>query len=325
MLNEIMVECCKVAEVSTLNVPECFFYRGVEEVGIPDSTFDGLPKWGFLLHGYRFLPPFLRSPDLSAHKKVILVRDPRDIMVSLYFSNAHSHVLPPEGELRDAMLAKRKELQETPIGEYSLGVDGEFIRDNFDLYAGLLDANSLVIHYEDLVYEKLRVVGSILDYLNISIPQSRLEEIVAKQDLFPEQEDISEHVRQVHPGNFTNHFDQQRVAQLNDYFRDACASFGYAALAPMRQCVDRARAKGLEGHLAVDGVELPQSGNALEFVAAAIGEAQLRAGNQVLHGARYEYFVGTRSSAHSGAEMDGEARHLVAEQLTLARVEARPD
>src|SRR5215475_7361157 len=55
-----------------------------------------------------------------------------------------------------------------------------------------------------------------------------------------------------------------------------------------------------------------------------VGELQTGAGNEVLHRARDQHLARPRMCRDAGANMHRDARKLVAHQLTLARVGARP-
>src|SRR5205823_12374200 len=71
--------------------------------------------------------------------------------------------------------------------------------------------------------------------------------------------------------------------------------------------------------------ETPLSGHAAEVVGSTIYEAQARARDQVLHGAGDEDLAGRGARRHPGPDVDGNAPHIVAHQLALARVQPGPD
>src|SRR3954470_838492 len=77
-------------------------------------------------------------------------------------------------------------------------------------------------------------------------------------------------------------------------------------------------------HSIVGGKQAPCSGHALELVFATIGEGESGAGEQVVHGARYDDLAGAGSGCHTGADVHGEAADALAAHLDLTRVHTRP-
>src|SRR5262245_12809956 len=84
---------------SYVNVPETMFDHNIvvsEWIGDPALADLVLP--GNVYGGFRNFPLALADRDVfHASRKVVLVRDPRDALVSEYFSNAFTHPIP-DGE-----------------------------------------------------------------------------------------------------------------------------------------------------------------------------------------------------------------------------------
>jgi hypothetical protein len=72
--------------------------------------------------------------------------------------------------------------------------------------------------------------------------------------------------------------------------------------------------------------ETPLPCHAREDVRAPLHEAQAGARNQILDGARDEHLASRGARRYPGADVDGDASHVVvAHQLALAGVQPRPD
>ena len=98
-------------------------YIELELVALSRETFaqglldtDWLDDYEFLLNvkpgrifiGWRGLPVGLsQRDDLSCMERLLLIRDPRDALVSLYYSCLISHPIPNSGSLRKEMLENR--------------------------------------------------------------------------------------------------------------------------------------------------------------------------------------------------------------------------
>src|SRR2546428_3386162 len=75
----------------------------------------------------------------------------------------------------------------------------------------------------------------------------------------------------------------------------------------------------------LDGVELPVAGHALQRVDAPVGELDPRARDEVRDGAGDEHLAPRGGRADARADVHGDSRHIVADQLALARVKAGSD
>src|SRR4051812_42552975 len=75
----------------------------------------------------------------------------------------------------------------------------------------------------------------------------------------------------------------------------------------------------------LDGEQAPGAPNALQLVLAPGVEADPRADDQVLDGARDEHLARPGGAHHARADVHGEAADVVADHLALARMEPGPD
>ena len=137
-----------------------------------------------------------------------LIRDPRDVLVSDYFSRRYSHQLTEEwhSELRGKLdsLSFEKGLI------FMLDQPGYFkqIR-NWTLPTG---GNVIDVRYEDLLADETGEFRKIMEYLEVPIAKSDLDRIVAKCSFFsktsrsPGTERIHSHRRKAVAGDWKNHF-----------------------------------------------------------------------------------------------------------------------
>src|SRR6266446_4491040 len=73
------------------------------------------------------------------------------------------------------------------------------------------------------------------------------------------------------------------------------------------------------------GVQRPLSLHALEAMDAVLHEAQARSRDQILQSAGDQHLARVRRGGHAGADVHGDAAHVVAPQLALAGVQAGAD
>ncbi len=137
-----------------------------------------------------------------------VIRDPRDVLVSDYFSRKNSHAVLNEWhrEMREYLRSHSKEegltyLMEEP--SFYQQVEGWEIGSR---------VNILDVKYEDLLEDEYGEFKSILDHLGIAIPPARLRKIVRKCSFEslsggrqPGQEDKAHHYRKGVAGDWRNH------------------------------------------------------------------------------------------------------------------------
>jgi hypothetical protein len=75
----------------------------------------------------------------------------------------------------------------------------------------------------------------------------------------------------------------------------------------------------------LDREDVPFLGHAFEGVDPPILETDAGARHQILHGRGDDHLIGAGERGQAGGDGDGDAAHVVAEQLDLAGVQACPD
>ena len=206
LLDNIIQDLCKSAHVPTVSIDVFCFNKGlpIERV-TPGSVAALLNSSGYCFSGFRGVHPCLAQVDLAQRRKVVLVRDPRDILTSFYFSMAKSHAIPKDGEMRDRMMAIREQANLTPIDAYVLSPQVDFIAKNFRRFIDLEGETTKVYRYEDVIFDKANWVKSIAQWLSLDVGGAEAERIARKYDIRPDDENPERHVRQVTPGNYKKH------------------------------------------------------------------------------------------------------------------------
>jgi hypothetical protein len=96
------------------------------------------------------------------------------------------------------------------------------------LYRDIIaDQQTLILKYEDFIYNKRHLASAICNWVGINIPQERISSIVQPYERIPATEQPSQHVRQVHPGDYRRKLSPQTIAVLNSVLGDFMAKFGY--------------------------------------------------------------------------------------------------
>jgi hypothetical protein len=169
--------------------------------------------------------------QFSSYRVLLTVRDPRDILVSNYFSKAYSHRIPPEGSTkREQFLKDRERVKQTGIDEYVLQ-RGEEVYKIYESYKNELLAkhdNVGVVTYEKMVSDFSGWLDEISDITGLKISATLKHRLIEEFERNRvEKEDKQRHRRKGVPGDYQEKLKPETIAQLNQKFEDLMLSFGY--------------------------------------------------------------------------------------------------
>ena len=91
-----------------------FFNLGIRAPQAPASTSRIFLDRGYCYGGFRFLPESFEIPILGQVKSLLLVRDPRDMLVSHYFSTRSSHPAPGS---KSTLTTSMKEMPQKDVAQ----------------------------------------------------------------------------------------------------------------------------------------------------------------------------------------------------------------
>ena len=116
--------------------PTLAFKEGLPWFRAIDDQNRVFSKDGYVFGVFRWLPENnLLALDRVANSSgqgvspafLTLLRDPRDALVSLYYSDSQSHGIPSKGPLKQSMLNKRTLLQGVAIDDYVIDSSNSFL------------------------------------------------------------------------------------------------------------------------------------------------------------------------------------------------------
>jgi hypothetical protein len=220
-------------------------FNGVNVVDIPGTMFDrgyGFRAWnnnpetaralrgGNLYTGFRDAPSGLYGhPVFRAGRKILLVRDPRDALVSEYFSNAYSHSLPSQNAENSTVAREREAALHSSVNEY-VARRAAALDATVRAYEPLLDdPNLLVMRYEDVIFEKAAWIHAIAAHFGLSAPERFVANVVKWADVRPATEDPTKFVRTVTPGDHKNKLTRETVAVIEAALSPVWRRLGYTA------------------------------------------------------------------------------------------------
>ena len=169
--------------------------------------------------------------DLEKYLIVLMIRDPRDVLVSNYYSTAYSHRVPDkESSGYKEFLEKREKTRQIDVDAYVLA-RSEKVYSVYQRYINLLLNNfphTLVVKYEDMTGDFQTWLKKLLEYCKLEISDELLHSLLtqAKQSR-PKKEDIQRHVRKGVPGDFKEKLRPETIDYLNSKFSPILKAFEY--------------------------------------------------------------------------------------------------
>jgi hypothetical protein len=224
-MNNMMEAALASAGVPQIDIPRTAFCAGLPENNVTNAH-DLIFERGYCYRGFRNFPPYLREFDIAESKKVLLIRDPRDMLVSYYFSMAQSHFVPNAGVVREHLLRQRATATVADINDYCFSKI-DFFKGEFRGYSGILGTEIRIFRYEDVIFRKAEWLADMLTYFDVELADSEIQRIAKANDIRPENERPGDHIRQVTPGNFRKHLTEETIERLNSAYAEELAVYCY--------------------------------------------------------------------------------------------------
>ena len=230
MVRGILRELARQSGLQPTGLGGAFFKAGIPRSEIPTMISEIFKPSGYFYH-FSNVPTEYGIPIEG--RALVHVRDIRDVLVSKYYSLRDSHPEPGDAVKPDKRQQFTK-LRETLRG---LGVDDGVLRLATHGLAksikGLREyadrPGVMLSRYEDMVYRKDDWAEEVCRHFGWNRPKRAITRAVAPFDVFPDGERPDQHVRQVHPGNYTQKLKPETIDTLNELFRKELAFFGYLA------------------------------------------------------------------------------------------------
>lgn len=175
---------------------------------------------------YEKLTARVTSPDFVRDKiSVFLVRDPRDIIVSWYYSIAFSHGISPSPEIAQLQHRMRDETQAEGLDGFALRWSDRMLGyfETIDRLAAA-SQHSVVLRYEDMIDDWENFVAGLTRYLEFD--EEVLQQIYERSRPVA-KEDNAAHRRSGKAGGYKDKLAASTIAQLNTKFAPMLRRFDY--------------------------------------------------------------------------------------------------
>lgn len=183
-------------------------------------------------HGYLYGPlrRFVEIDNLDRYRVSLMLRDPRDVLVSQYYSLAYSHPLPFHRAAREEFLARREAARATDVDTFVLR-EVAWVRDVYETYWNRLvcEQNVTPLRYEDMWRDFGCWLSRFLQELELDLDSESLERLERRlaPKPAPKEESIHRHRRKGTPGDHREKLRKETVTQLNELLKAPLARFRY--------------------------------------------------------------------------------------------------
>lgn len=156
-----------------------------------------------------------------------MLRDPRDVLTSLYFSMAYSHVIY-KNALESKMMNNREQALAQPIDEW-IHHQAQLFLPRYQYYIENLigQKNTCLVRYEDMVGNFETWLNTILTGLNLTNVSDSLKQKIIGEANFDVEENVASHKRQVQPGDHKRKLQAETIQKLNETFSSILETLGY--------------------------------------------------------------------------------------------------
>jgi hypothetical protein len=218
LLSNIFKLAASYLGVGFVPLHDNLFKLGLEQESdnILDPLHVLLLNQGYCYGAFRKFFNFINHDFLSSASKIMIVRDPKDMMVSDYFSMAYSH--PKPGNKTEEQYAQWQiSLQERDINTVVRERFHDYIR-RMQKYREILTQYSFKVYkYEEIIFNKYDWTVDMMSYCNWSLTDEQISQIVEAVDIFPKNENKAAHIRQVAPGNYKKYLEQSTIDFIDGY------------------------------------------------------------------------------------------------------------
>lgn len=230
LLHNMVRMACRRQRIPCANIPTLLFNEGVPDAqwNVDESLLECFQD-GRVYVGFRMLPPIFHRPSILLERPVVLlVRDPRDALVSQYFSFAGSrpsHRAPQKNARR--FIENIQSRADVDIDEYVLDAADTYLQ-KMVAYRHALDFDRVLLRrYEDIYFEKRAFLQEIFRHFGLEIRPGIVTEVAREFDVRPRRERPGLHIRKGEPGDHRGKLRPATIERLDATFADVCREYGY--------------------------------------------------------------------------------------------------
>lgn len=173
---------------------------------------------------YGVLREYFNYDRLDKFKIVLVLRDPRDVLTSQYFSVLYNHPLS-----RKEVVENRKKYADISIDDFVLEYAVDLQKKYKDYCDHLIDRpNVLFLRYEDMISDFEPWLRKLSSYLELTNNDGLIKKLVSETSFSVKKEDPNSFIRNIKAGDHLNKLKPETIATLTNMFREQLIKLNYS-------------------------------------------------------------------------------------------------
>ena len=165
----------------------------------------------------------LSFPGIEKFKHVFFLRDPRDVLVSAYYSFGFSHSVPKNLVAKEQFLQERERIKSSTIDEYAQRAAKEWILPVYEQYQALrIKSHANIFLSYDVFNSNLpKFIDELSTFLDFTPSEKDIQKIIRINTKGNSQlVDTSKHRRSGKSGQFREELSPRTIKYLNELLGD---------------------------------------------------------------------------------------------------------
>ncbi|TWB67819.1 sulfotransferase domain-containing protein [Nitrospirillum amazonense] len=224
--NQILSVLAQSCNYELRDIETEHFNAGVPVSHISQDIFEGLERSQVYYGPFRSAPESLRKVSLRGIRKVMVVRDPRDCLVSHYYAMKNFHARFQIGKGLDEM--EKGAPIDIDIDSHCLSVASEYKETLHGLAAFVYrNADTIVYRYEDIFQNPGAWVLDAIRRLNLTPTEDALKDAMVLANFEATGENEFVHKRQGRPFDHLNKLKASTIEAISRVLDPELGMFGY--------------------------------------------------------------------------------------------------
>jgi hypothetical protein len=159
---------------------------------------------------------YLDFPGRNNFRHIFFLRDPRDVLVSSYFSEAYTHPVPASAAGRDRLDQSRKETKNLELDDYVLAKAESWIQPLYNEYQTLRESadDSLYLTYDQFIDNTKGFLARLCDFLDVEPGAETIKRLARVADPVQNTE-VLKHKRSGKSGQYIERLYPETVQKLD--------------------------------------------------------------------------------------------------------------
>jgi len=178
----------------------------------------------FSLNGNLYGPQrrFFDFPGRPEFRHIFFLRDPRDVLISSFYSEAFTHPVPPSLAAQKRLSKSRASAKEQSLDEYVLENAQSWIKPLYSQYRAARESatDSLYLPYDLFIQDTEQFIVMLANFLGIRPRPARIDALVRSADPVQKTE-VLKHKRSGRSGQYLEKLSPETVRKLNLILADA--------------------------------------------------------------------------------------------------------